>query len=575
MKASSSLQKLFRNEVKADCVIKNAQVLDPYYVRFVTRDVSLFEGRIVAFKALESDTIIDANGQYMIPLLVDAHMHIESTTILPNQIEQILLPKGVGTLIADPHELANVAGIEGIECILNASEDLDLNVLVMLPSSVPCIPNDHSGAILKAHDLAPLIHHPRVNGLAEVMDKHALIHDEDMLLKLQLSINAHKNIDGHGANIEGVEEDIYLSMGINSDHECTSAEMAISRLEKGMMIHIREGSVTKNLDALLPCITPYSCRRFCFCSDDMHPDDVFEHGGVDYVVRQAILKGLDPALAYTIATYHPSLHYKLEDEGVIAPGYWANFFFIKDFTSFEVSDVYKRGQVVARNGQCIHSLKDVSISSKLLNSIHLPQLDKLNFECIITTSLARCIQVESGNVVTKLIVEAIDKDDQHRFMANPSNDLVKLSVLQRHIPNGQISHCPVKGFKLHHGAIASSVAHDSHNLVIVSTNDEDARCAVSALKDSGGGFVVVQNQKVLAIVPLEIAGLLTEKPLKDSLKDWHLLHKAYEEVAHPIDFNPFVMLSFLALPVIPEVKLTDSGLVDVASSKTLSLEIHE
>jgi adenine deaminase len=574
MKATPQLQKLFRNEIKADLVILNALVLDPFHVRFTKRDISIYQGYVVAFKALESDHVIDAKNQYMIPLLVDAHMHIESTTILPNQLEQILLPRGVGTLIADPHELANVAGLKGIEFILEASDDLDLQVKIMLPSSVPCTPEDHSGAILNAEDLKPLLAHPRVLGLAEVMDKHAVVYDEDMRLKLQYSHDAHKLIDGHGANLEENDEDIYLSMGISSDHECTVGEVASRRVEKGMMIHIRQGSVTKNLEALLPCITPYSCRRFCFCTDDMHPDDVFEHGGVDDVVRQAIQLGLDPALAYTMATYHPSTHYNLKDEGVIAPGYKANFFLLSDFTSFNVSEVYREGHRVAQNGQCVKPIQDTLVSSSLLNTIHLPKLTQLNFDCMIKSKYSRTILVESGNVVTKLSVEEITKDDHHRFISNPSKDLAKLSVLQRHVPNGQISHCPVKGFGLLHGAIASSVAHDSHNLVIASTNDHDALVAIKTLQEIGGGFVVVKDGQVLGCVPLEIAGLMTKKPLQESLNDWHELHEAYKLVASPIDFNPFVMLSFLALPVIPEVKLTDSGLVDVMTQKILPLEVN-
>jgi len=574
MKATSNLQKLFSKQLEADLVILNAQVLDPFHVRFVTRDVSIFQGHIVAFKALKSNHVVDARGQYMIPLLVDAHMHIESTTILPNQLEQILLPRGVGTLIADPHELANVAGVEGIQCVLDSSEGLDLSIKVMLPSSVPCTPDDHRGAKLYAEDLKPFLSHPRVLGLAEVMDKNAVVYDDDMRLKLQYTMEANKCIDGHGANLQDDDEDIYLSMGINSDHECTESDVATRRLEKGMMIHIRQGSVTKNLDALLSCITPYSCRRFCFCTDDMHPDDVHENGGVDYVVIQAIQKGLDPALAYTIATYHPSTHYGLKDEGAMAIGYKANFFLLNDFTSFHVSEVYRDGICVATHGQCIKPLQKFDVSPTLLNSIHIPSISSLNFDCIIKSDFAKTIHVKSGNVVTQLSFEAITKNNDHHFLANPLNDLAKLSVLQRHIPNGQMSHCPVKGFRLHHGAIASSVAHDSHNLVIASTNDDDARFAIKALQDVGGGFVVVQDQKILAIVPLEIAGLMTQKPLKESLEDWKLLHDAYDQIAFPIDFNPFVMLSFLALPVIPEVKLTDSGLVDVMSQKILPLEVE-
>lgn len=344
MKATPTLQKLFRNEIKADLVIRNARVLDPFNVRFVSRDVSIFEGRIVAFYALDAHESFDSQGQLMIPLLVDSHMHIESTTILPNQLEQLLLPKGVGTLIADPHELANVAGLEGIECILDVSEGLDLNVIVMLPSSVPCFSNDHSGAILTADDLNPLLAHPRVGGLAEVMDKVAVVHDEDMLKKLSMTHASGKIIDGHGASLDAQDEDIYLAMGITSDHESSTAEMAASRLEKGMMIHIRQGSVAKDLTALLPLITPYSCRRMSFCSDDVHPDDLVRYGGVDHVVRQAIQLGLDPALAYTMATYHPSLHYNLKDEGAVAIGYKAQFFLMKDTTSFQVTHVFKEGR---------------------------------------------------------------------------------------------------------------------------------------------------------------------------------------------------------------------------------------
>lgn len=574
MKASASLQKLFRKELKADIVIKNAHILDPYHVKFTLRDISIFEGRIVAFEALESHHVIDADGQYLIPLLVDAHMHIESTTMLPNQLEQILLPQGVGTLIADPHELANVAGLDGIQCILDASQELDLCVKVMLPSSVPCIPFDHSGAVLTSYDLESLLDHPHVHGLAEVMDKTAVRDDEDMLRKIIMTQNKKKNVDGHGANLEGLDEDLYLTMGVNSDHECTTSSMALSRLEKGMMVFIREGSVTKNLDALLPCITPFNCRRFCFCTDDVHPDDIYTYGGIDYVVKQAIRKGLDPALAYTMATYHPSLHYQLHDEGVIACGNYANFFLMKDFTSFKVSEVYKHGRCVARNGQCSDPIKEFTPSSSLYDSIHVPDVSNLQFECVITTPQSKVIVLESGNVVTRLGIETIDKDEKNCFIPNPHHDLAKLSVCQRHNNNGQIAHCPVQGFKLIHGAIASSVAHDSHNLVIASTNDEDARYAIEALKEVGGGIVVVQDQRVLARVTLEIAGLLTAQSLNSSVNDWKALHHAYSKIAHDINFNPFVMLSFLALPVIPDVKLTDSGLVDVRTSQIIPLEVH-
>lgn len=571
------LRNVLNGNEEADLVLLNVMALDPFNVTFRMCDLTIHDGVIVALKAFPAKHVIDAQGAYASPLLVDAHMHIESTTVLPHELDRLLIPRGVGRLIADPHEIANVAGSEGIKFILDASEGLNLDVRVMLPSSVPATASEHAGAILKAEDLRPFLSHPRVCGLAEVMDKDAVYFDDDMLAKITDTHQSHKRIDGHGSNLDTDDLDLYSMLGILTDHECVDAQEALDRVQRGFYVHIREGSVTKNLQALLSAVTSLNFRQFCFCTDDKHPDDLYQHGGVDAVVRAAISQGLDPAMALTMATLHPNRCYRIEDEGAIAPGYKANFFLFEDPYHITAKTVYHHGKRIVNEGNYIDAPKRIDgIPERLLHSVHFAPLKNRSFEInLIGHRRVHVMDVLPGNVLTRLSSEIATVDRLGNYQCDPDRDLAKLAVIERHHATGNIGVCPVRGFNLRRGAIGSTVAHDSHNLVIAGTNDQDMLAAAEELHRIDGGYTVVCEGHVLASVPLEIGGLLTQRNLETTLSEWDALHAAYASICDRVDFNPFLMLSFLALPVIPEVKLTDIGLIDVATQKIVEIRVTQ
>jgi adenine deaminase len=568
---------LFNAAIDADLVLLNVNVLDPFQAEFRLTDMTIHQGKIVAMKALRGKNILDVKGMYASPLLIDAHMHIESTTVLPSELNDFLIPRGVGMLIADPHEIANVAGTQGIDFMLEASENLDLDVRIMLPSCVPSTAFEHSGAILKAADLKPYLNHSRVLGLAEVMDREAVRTDDDMLTKINDTRMAGKTIDGHGANLDAEDLDLYSSLGILTDHECVDAVQANLRISRGFYVLIREGTVTKNLAALLPAVTPKNFRRFCFCTDDKHPDDLIEVGGVDGVVRSAIASGLDPAMALTMATLNPATCYRLEGKGALAPGYDADFFLFDDPQEMSASSVYKAGKPIASKHRIITPRKEVLQLSKAIgDSIHFAPFTQKDLAIwLYPNKKARVMNVLPGNVLTQLTIEDCDTDEAGFYRCAPDRDLAKLCVIERHHASGNIGCCPVNGFRLTRGAFGSSVAHDSHNLVIVGTNDDDIGLAADELRRIGGGYVVVSDGKVLASVILEIGGLMSSSNLDEVLAQWKKLHSAFHRISRKTDFNPFLMLSFMSLPVIPEVKCTDIGLIDVLRGKVLDIAVYE
>ncbi|TFG81289.1 MAG: adenine deaminase, partial [Erysipelotrichales bacterium] len=442
---------LFNAAIEADLVLLNVNVLDPFQVGFRLTDISIHQGKIVALKALRSKNIVDMQGKYASPLLIDAHMHIESTTVLPSELNDFLIPRGVGMLIADPHEIANVAGTKGIDYMLEASENLVLDVRIMLPSCVPSTSFEHSGAILKAVDLKPYLNHPRVLGLAEVMDLEAVRFEDDMLEKINDTINAGKNIDGHGSNLEIEDLDLYSHLGILSDHECVSAAQALERISRGFYVLIREGTVTQNLAALLPAVTAKNFTRFCFCTDDKHPDDLKREGGVDSVVKKAIVLGLDPAMALTMATLNPATCYHLEKKGALAPGYDADFFLFDDPLRINPSIVYKKGKIVAAESSIlVPHHPTVPRSAALCDSIRFAPFTTQDLKIwLYPNKKARVMNVLPGNVLTRLSIEDCDVDSQGFYRCDPAKDLAKLCVIERHHASGNIGCCPVTGFKLH------------------------------------------------------------------------------------------------------------------------------
>ncbi|WP_205689127.1 adenine deaminase [Bacillus sp. N1-1] len=556
-------------ERPADCVIKNGLVLDSYNLKFIQADVAIVGGVIAGIGKFEGKHMIDAKGKYVVPSLIDAHVHIESAMVPPSEFAKAVLPCGVTTIITDPHEIANVSGAEGISYMLQDSENVPMNIYFMLPSSVPSTPFENAGAILSAEDLKPFYEHNRVLGLAEVMDYPSVANaSPSMLQKLYDAQN--KKIDGHAAGLDTRALNIYKSAGIGTDHECITAEEALERIKRGMYVFIREGSVAKNLKKLLPAVTERNARRFMFCTDDKHIDDLITEGSVDHNVRLAIREGLDPLVAIQMASLNVAECFGLTTKGAIAPGLDADFLLLDDVESFSVAKVYRAGELVAEEGKTKRIAK-VTPSKRITNSVHLPTLRKEHLHLPVTDQEANVIKLIPNQIVTKAKKLIVDRNANNGFVPCAKKDLMKLAVIERHHRTGNIGLGIVEGFQFQEGAIATTVGHDSHNLIMTGTNDEDMMKAAEVIQEMQGGLAVVRNQEVMAKLPLPIAGLLSTNDYPSVVRELEEIDLALQEIGAPEHFNPFLTLSFLSLPVIPELKLTDMGLFSVQEFRHISI----
>ena len=548
-------------KIPCDLLIEHANVLDVFSRRFYVGDVAIIDGYIVALGQREARQRVDASGQYLTPGLIDAHIHIESTLVTPDTLNDILLPRGVTDIIADPHEIANVSGTDGVDYMLACAQQLELGVHIMLPSCVPSTPLEHAGAVLSAEDLAPYYGQPGVLGLAEVMNAPGVAADPDMLQKLLDAHAHHAPIDGHGSTLDDLGMDLYTAMGICTDHECVDAEGLAERVKRGMYVHVRQGTVTKNLKALLPGITHDNAHRICFCTDDKHLDELMEEGGIDSVVRLAMEQGLDPAVAFSCATFSPASCYHLTGRGAVAPGYLATL--VLWDASFRAKKVFQNGAVVAEEGRVLTPrFHSVPLPDALTHSVNPAPVDEKSLALPLTgKDKLNVIGVVPGNVLTDHLVMTAPGGDF--FSPDAGRDLAKLCVIERHHQRGNLSVCAVTGFQLKKGAIATTVAHDSHNIIVIGMNDGDILLAIDALQQMQGGYVVVEDGRVTASVPLEVSGLMSARDPKDMQEDLSALHQAAHRILGQRDFNPFQMLSFISVPVIPSLKLTDVGLIDV------------
>ncbi len=561
---------------EADLLIKNLKIINTITQEIHEVNLSIVEDRIVGFSGEKAKVVIDAKGMYASPLLIDAHMHIESTLLTPGVLNDLLLPRGVGTIIADPHEIANVSGKQGIEYILKSVEALDLDFKVALPSCVPSTSFEHSGAILKAEDLFEFYDHPNVIGLAEVMDYFSVLDDEDMLNKLFDAQTLNKTIDGHGAILDEVGLDVFAAMNILNDHECGDLKGMQDRLRRGIYTFIREGTVCKNLEDLIKAVDLHNYRYVCLCTDDKHPDDLAKDGGIDGVLRKAIELNVDPIMAISLATLNPSKCYKLDDIGVLTPGKKADFFLFEDLNNIQAKKVFKNGVLVAEDGKVINEKKHlrVEVSESILHSINYKPFCKSDIQIDLGKSNGmNMIEVSAGSVVTKLLKEVVDKNEDNQFVQSIEKDHAKLIVVERHHATGNIGLSCVKGFGLLKGAIATTVAHDSHNIIAVGMNDGDMMLAVDQVQRNGGGYVLVVDGQVKSCVKLEVSGLMTNSSLEQTTASLHKLHSDVNEIIVDHKFNPFLMLSFISLPVIPEVKLTDIGLIEVTTGSVMELPV--
>ncbi len=568
-KSMVSLEERIRiasGEGKVDLLIKNGRVVNVFTGEIEKKDIAIFDGIIVGFDDYSAKRVIDVKGDFICPGLIDGHVHIESSMVTIPQFARVVLPHGTTSVVIDPHEIANVLGIDGIRFMAESAKEVPLTVFIMIPSCVPATHMETSGASLAAEDLRPLLKEPWAIGLAEMMNFPGVIYrDLEVLKKIEMAEG--KRIDGHAPALSGKGLYAYLAAGIRSDHECTTLIEAKEKLKNGMWIMVREGSTARNLKDLLPLINSKNSRRFLFVTDDRHPKELIEEGHINAMIRQAVRLGLDPILAIQMATLNPAEYFKLNDIGAIAPGYKADLISFDHLGRFEVKKVFKEGILVAENGRMLpHTFKPYpSFKLKGKQELRTKPLDESAFVLRSDKALAKVIQLIPDQIVTKKVLKNIILRDGLAW-PDLQQDLLKIAIVERHHTTGNIGLGFVQGFGLKKGAIGSSVAHDSHNLVIVGTNDWDMLKVATTLKKMGGGLVAVSDKKVLSDLPLPIAGLMTEKPIFQVHRKLESLKRAIKSLGCQLP-DPFMALSFLSLPVIPELKITDKGLVDVDQFK--------
>ncbi len=563
-------------EEKADLLIKNGRVIDVFSGQIERKDVAIFGGVIVGFGEYQARQIIDVKGDFLSPGFIDSHVHIESSMVTIPEFARAVLPNGTTTVVIDPHEIANVLGQEGIRFMAESARGIPLNVFIMLPSCVPATNMETSGATLRAADLKPLFKEPWAIGLAEMMNFPGVIfRDPEVLKKIEMAKG--KRVDGHAPSLSGKGLHAYLSAGIRSDHECTTLKEAKEKLKDGMWIMVREGTTARNLKDLLPLVTPKNSRRFLFVTDDRHPKELLEEGHINSMVRQAIHWGIDPILAIRMATLNAAEYFRFDDLGAIAPGYRADILVFDHLSRFGIKKVFKDGRLVAEDGKMVPRSIRTSYKSLLKKKKRLQPGGSVRIKTIQGDAFllrsdqpsVKVIQLIPGQIVTRKVVKEILLKDGVAF-PNVKDDILKIAVVERHHATGNIGIGFVEGFGLKRGAIGSSVAHDSHNLVIVGTNDQDMLKAVMTIKTMGGGLVAVSDGKVLASLPLPIAGLMAENPVMGVKDQLEVLQSATRALGCKLP-DPFMTLSFLSLPVIPELKITDKGLVDVNQFRIVPL----
>lgn len=547
-----------RGESPVDLLLKNAQLVNVLSGEIHAADIGIYGQQVVGFGAYQARQVVDLGGRFVCPGLMDAHVHLESSMVQPAEYARAIVPRGTTTVICDPHEIANVMGLDGVRYILDASEGLTLTVYVMAPSCVPATQMETAGAELTAADIEELLTHERVLGLAEMMNFPGVLYRVPSVLD-KIKIAGGRPVDGHAPGLSGLDLNAYIMAGVGSDHECTEMEEAREKLRRGMHIFIREGTAARNLETLVPLVTPANARRFHLCSDDRHPATLLSEGDIDDTVRKAIAAGLHPVTAIQMATLNTAEYFGLRRLGAIAPGYRADLLVLKDLETLQVAQVYVSGQLVAEAGNLLPSSAEFP-RVPLQPSVHV-DLSRLDFAMAAGQGMARTIGVIPGQVITEdLRLEPTVENGE--ILSDPSRDLLKIAVIERHRGTGNVGLGLVSGMGLQQGAVASSVAHDSHNIVVVGTSDSEMRAAVAAIAKMGGGQVAVAEGQVRAACPLPIAGLMSDQPLETVRAQVDEVTKATQALGCPLT-DPLMTLSFLALPVIPSLKLTDKGLVDV------------
>ena len=562
------LIRIAKGEELADVVIKNANLVNVFNDEIKKTDIAIYKGRIAGIgQGYKGKKEIDVNGSYVTPSFIDGHVHIESSMCTPKEFARAVVPEGTVTVMADPHEISNVFGLHGISYMRAACMDLPLQVYIMLPSCVPATDSETSGFELASYDLSLLMDDPAILGVAEMMNFPGVLScDKEVMSKLKLGLAKRKKIDGHAPGLSGKNLCAYVAAGVMSDHECTTPEEATEKLGLGMYIMIREGSAAKDLQPLIPVLKGKNTRRCIFVTDDRHPTDLKGH--INDMVRQAVEAGVDPITAIKVASINTAEYFGLTDLGAIAPGYRANMLVFDNLKDFKPTLVFKGGEIVAENGKLVVDLEHNEVP-RLRGSVNVKWIEAEDFKIPAKSDTVTAMQIVPGTLLTKAIKAKVKVVDGYAE-SDVENDLLKIMVFERHKATGNIGKGFVKGFGLKSGAIASTVAHDSHNMIVVGTNDADMQIAATELVKTQGGKVVVNNGKVVSILPLPIAGLMSDKPFETVLQECHDLKDGVKQIGCNLE-DPFMTMAFLSLSVIPDIKITDKGVFDVNAFKFIDI----
>ena len=542
---------------KADLVLKNATYVNVFSNELCTADIAVAEGLIVGMGSYQGMEEVDMRGKIVLPGFLDAHIHLESSLVSPKEFVKAVLPHGTTTVITDPHEIANVMGTDGIEYMLQATEDLPVDVRFMLPSCVPATPLDESGAVLDYRSLDSFYDHPRVQGLAEMMNFVGTIAGDDQCVEKIVAAQAHhKKIDGHAPDLQGNDLNAYIAAGVYSDHECHDLKDAIAKLERGQFIMIREGTAARNLEALMPLLCGKYAERCMFCTDDKHPNDLLEKGHIDYIVKKAISLGADPIIAVKVACHNAARYFLLNNRGAIAPGYLGDFVIIDNFQNFHIEKVFKKGELMVENG-VVRDFPAPAIEPYLVERAHS------TFH-VGTLTAGDFTERRPRGIIAMVNGEITTEDAGYSDRIDVEYDVLKIAVVERHKNTHHIGIGFLQGYGLKSGAVATSISHDSHNIIVVGTSEADMAAAANRVAELGGGIVVWDGGAPIAEVPLAIAGIMSDEPLvevNEKLED--AKEKAFAlGVSRGID--PFMTLSFMALPVIPTLRITTRGVFDVS-----------
>ena len=561
--------------VPADLVIKNCKIVNVFSGKIQEGDIAFSGNQIAGIGEYEGVKVIDAEGRYAAPGFIDSHIHIESSYVSPEEIGRLLVPHGGTTIMADPHEIVNVCGIAGLDYMMKAAENTVLDVKYELPSCVPATPFEHSGAVIDAEAMKEPITREGIAGLGEFMNFPGVINAADSDLdKIIVAKQEGKFIDGHGPGITGKELNAYAAARIAADHECSTVEEMSDRLERGMYILLRQGSACHNLRTLLKGVTAENSRRCLLCSYDRQPKTILHEGHLDNHLRICVEEGLDPVTAIRMATLNAAECFDLKDRGAIAPGYRGDVVLLDDLKDFHVNRVFVEGALVAEEGKYLPEIKKCDISS-VKGSVIVKDFSKEKFKMNLKSNKVNVIKILPGGVVTAKDTAEIELDANGEFVRNPEVDLVKVAVVERHQGTGNVACGFLKGYGIKEGAVALSVAHDSHNIIVVGVNDEEMEFAVNSLVEQEGGIVLVKEGKVIESMPMPIAGLMSDQSgewVDQKLTDIH--EKAYEELGICGDVEPVMTLCFMSLAVIPEIKLTDMGLFDVTTFSFILVEVE-